>query len=248
MAASYGTRVAMFKDTGIVIRLGLCFGLLLALLAVVALIGVTRLAEVNSKLESVISTRYPKTKIADEVALMAADNARIARNIILLTDEYSIANNKNLYEKNLAQIAEHFDRLEKTVKSERGTELLNTTRKARAAYDSYTHDVINLALARKREEATTMLYGGKYKTEYAYFEAIKDVAAHEDEDIRASAKQAAEAYGAARSQMFVAGGIAILLGAGIAFWVARTIVRPLKAAAAATKAMREKTEAFWCTQ
>lgn len=237
----------MFKNMGIGMRLGLGFGLLLALLAVVVLIGVTRLAEVNSKLESVMSSRYPKTKIADEVALMVADNARIARNIILLTDENSIANNKNLYEKNLAQIAEHFDRLEKTVKSEKGKELLNATQEARAAYASYTHDVINLALARKHDEATTMLYGEKYKTEDAYFAATKEVVAHEDEDMRASAKQAAEAYGAARSQMFVVGGIAILLGAGIALWVARTIVRPLRAAAA-TKAMQEQAEAFWCTQ
>ena len=220
----------MFKNMKIGLRLGLGFGLVLVLLAMIAFVGVSRLAEVNSELEFMMNTRYPKTKVANETALMAMDNARIARNMILLTDDNMIAANKDSYEKNLAKISEHFDQLDKAVKSEKGRELLSTMKEAREAYASYTREVIDLALAKKHAEATAALYGEKYKTQAAYFAAIKNMVEHEDEDMRASTKQAAEAYVTARTLMFVIGGIAVLLGAGIAFWVTRSITSPLQKA------------------
>jgi methyl-accepting chemotaxis protein len=217
----------MFKNMKIGMRLGLGYGLVLFLLLAIAFIAIIRLSGFNQDMDTLSNDRYPKTAAANEIAFRVMDNARIIRNLILLTDEGAKASNKDANAKNIARISELFDQLGKTIKSDKGKELLNAMHEARVAYRNYTAEVIRLGLANNAEEATKVLYGENYKTQAAYFDTIKKLVEYQDKLVEDSAKQAAEDYVSTRALILALAFAAFLLGTAIAFLVTRSIIRQL---------------------
>jgi methyl-accepting chemotaxis protein len=211
-------------------RLGAGFGAVVILMLGIAVVGITRLASINENVEVIVHTIYPKTADANDIALIAMDNARIVRNLILNTAEQAKASNKDSYDKNNLKIGELFDRLDKTVASNDGKKLLKTTKESRDAYVRYTGDVIQLALANKNEDATKALYGENYKSQAGYFAALKELVEFQTKSMENHARQSADDYTWARGLMAGLAGLAILLAGAIAFWVTRSITRPLSEA------------------
>ncbi|MBY0579362.1 MAG: methyl-accepting chemotaxis protein [Burkholderiales bacterium] len=217
----------MFKNMKIGMRLGLGFGLILFLLSVTALIGIGQLGELNRNVGSVLNDRYPKTSAANEIAFRAMDNTRIILNIILNPDDKIKAKNKDAYDSNIARNIELFDQLDKAVKSEEGRGLLKAMHEARAAYNSYTAEVIRLGLAGKPDDAARVLYGENYKTQAAYFASIKKLVEYQERQMTETGRQAEENYASTRVMMLGLAVAAFLLGSGIAFQVTRGITRPI---------------------
>ena len=217
----------MFSNLKVGMRLAMGFGVVLILVVAIALVGITRLANVNDDTGLIVHEIYPKTEAANDIAFMAMDNARIVRNLILVTEEKGKASNKAAYDKNNAAMAERFDKLDRTVKSLKGKELLKVMQDAHAAYTRYTENVIRLGLANKAEEATKELYGENYKTQAAYIAAIKNVIEFQRKSMDDGANRTAESYAWARKLMIALAIAATVLGIVVAFWVARSIVRQL---------------------
>jgi methyl-accepting chemotaxis protein len=217
----------MFKNLKIGMRLGLGFGLVLMLLSVIAFVGISRLAELNNDVDQLANDKYMKSTLVNEIAYRAMDNARIVRNIVILTDEKAMASNKENYDKNIVRLNEIYDQLEKVVKSEKGKERLKAMVEARNGYRDYIGEVLQLGLANKTAEATSVLYGEKYKTQAVYFAAIKAMNEYQNMEVLKMANQSSEDYSSARTLLLSLAIAAFAFGAGIAFWITRTITRPL---------------------
>jgi methyl-accepting chemotaxis protein len=217
----------MFKNLKIGMRLGLGFGLVLMLLSVIAFVGISKLAGLNDDMDQLANDKYAKSALVNELAFRTMDSARIVRNIVLLTDEKALTSNKENYDKNIVRIDEIYGQLEKLVKSETGRKLFKAMSEARAPFRDYTNEVIQLGLANNKVEATQILFGEKYKTQGAYLAAIKALNEHQDQGVVDSAKQAAEDYTSARTLLLSLAIAAFVFGAGVAFWITRTITRPL---------------------
>jgi methyl-accepting chemotaxis protein len=217
----------MFKNFKIGVRLSLGFAVVLIFLAILAIIGITKLAELNNDVDQLANDKYVKSALVNELAFRTMDSARIVRNIVLLTDEKAMASNKENYDKNILRINAIYDQLEKLVKSGTGRELFKAMIETRAPFRDYTNEVIRLGLANKTAEATQFLFGEKYKTQAAYLAAIKALVEHQDQGVVDSAKQAAEDYTSARTWLLSLAIAALVLGIAIAFWVTRSITKPL---------------------
>ncbi|MBI3479347.1 MAG: methyl-accepting chemotaxis protein [Nitrosomonadales bacterium] len=209
------------------VRLGLAFGFVLILLAAIAVIGINRLSNLNDDMDKLANNYYPKIEMANEIAFRAMDNARIVRNLILVTDDKAGATNKENYDKNSARITEIFEQLEKVVTSDKGKGLLKTLQETRATFVSYIGDVVRLGMEHKREEAIQNLYGEGYKTQGAYFTAIKKLVEYQDKLVDEAAKKSAEDYVSTRNTIITISIVALLIGAGIAFLIIRNITRQL---------------------
>jgi methyl-accepting chemotaxis protein len=208
-------------------RLGLGFAVVMLMLMVVAFIGISRLAELNNDVDLMANDKYVKSTLVNELNFRTMDNARIVRNIVILTDEKAMASNKVNYDKNIVRIDEIYEQLEKLVKNGTGRELFKTMIEAHTAFRSYTNEVIQLGLANKTAEASSVLFGEKYKTQATYFAAIKALSVHQDQGVVDSAKQAADDYLSARTLMISLVIVALLLGAGIAFLIIRSLLKQL---------------------
>jgi methyl-accepting chemotaxis protein len=217
----------MIKNMKLGTKLGLGFGALLFLLAATAGIGIVRLASLNSDMEFAVSDKYPKVAEATEIAYRAMDSARMVRNMILLPDEKARAEDKAAYDKNIAAINERYDQLDKTVNVPKAKELLAAIHVAREAYRGYSNEVISLALNKKKDEAIKVLYGEKYMAQGAYFAAIKNFNDFQAQSMVDAGRRGAENYELARILLVSLTLGAIVLGIGVAFWVARNIINQI---------------------
>ncbi len=208
-------------------RLTLGFGAVVALLVVIAAVGVWRLAEVNTAMDVALNDRVPKVDKMEEVSFMSMDNARIVRNIVLIADEKGKASNKVLYDKNNAAAEEILETLQKSVHNPTAIELIADTRAKRAAYSDYSKEVIQLGLAGKTDEATTVLYGDGYKTQAAFFAALRKLVDHEKQLVRESTEASHASYLSARAVIIGLGVLACALAAVIAFTITRSLTREL---------------------
>ena len=158
----------MFKNMKIGVRLALGFSVVLLLLAAVAAIGVIRLSDLNGDINFVVNDKYPKTAIANDIIKNALANARIVRSLIILTDPAELASNKANYDKNTAANTRDFDQLEKIVSTDKARELLKVMQTRRDAYRAYTNEVIEFAMAGKKQDAAKVLFGAKHAVQDAY--------------------------------------------------------------------------------
>lgn len=208
-------------------RLGLGFGALIVLLVIVIGLTLVRMSGINAEVDTLLHNRGPKVEKLNDIAFRAMDNARIVRNIILLTDEKGMASNKAAYERNAAAVTEHVAYLEKTIFSVSDKENLQAFKAARVVYTGYTGDVLQLALANKHEEATRVLYGPGYATQAAYFAAISKLRDSQVSKMEAAGLDAEASYRSTRNVVIVVGALAILLGLVLAILITRSVRKQL---------------------
>jgi methyl-accepting chemotaxis protein len=215
------------KNLKVSTRLALGFGLLIALLGAVDVVGLTRLGALDRSIETVVSNRAPKVAALEDIGFRTMDNARIARNIILIADPKQKASNRESYEKNGAAINEHIAYLDKHIADPKDKALVKEIADARAAYAAYTNNVIALGMEGKSEEATKVLYGENYKTQAAYLAAIRKLVDSQKAKMVSAGEESKASYTAAFSLMVALGVLAGALGLVMAFVITRSLLKQL---------------------
>jgi methyl-accepting chemotaxis protein len=220
-------------------RLGLGFGLVLVLLSVIAFIGITRLADLNEKIENIINDKYPKTTWANEVRDNVNVIARSMRNMLLSKEPDAVEKELARITDSRKNIKDRIEKLDQTIKSEKGKELLKVLNDARVAFIAGQDKFIALVKDGKRDAAVELLTGALRKDQAAYFAGVENLIEYQGKLMDEGGKEASEAYQAARVLMISLGVVAGLLGAFIAFWVTRSITKPLNEAVAVADLLAE---------
>jgi len=208
-------------------RLALSFGLLIVLLALVDAIGLTRLRELQKVIELVVNNQVPKVVALDDIALKAMDNARLLRNVVLQTDEMALALNKKEFDANNEAIDQQVDYLRQNMGNPADQARLQELQVARKAYADYTQEVLRLGLANQQAEASKVVFGDKYTTQTLYFSAIQKLVDAQREQMTAAAQESGNAYTTAFGLMMGLGVVACLFGIGLAFVIARGLLKQL---------------------
>jgi methyl-accepting chemotaxis protein len=222
----------MFSNIRIGWRLGMGFAVVLLLLVAIAVLSALQMGKINDGMADIVNDKYVKASLATDLAFRAMDNARLVRNMVLLSDKDQQAVNKAQYDANIAANNEHMKELDRLVKSPTGKAMLNNLIATLAPYRAFNNEVIALGLAEQKPEATQVLFGEQYKTQAAFFAAVKTQSDHEAESMRDGAKAAAERYTSALTLILYLSGGALLLGTGLALWITRSITRPVNQALA----------------
>ncbi|NDP60040.1 MAG: methyl-accepting chemotaxis protein [Oxalobacteraceae bacterium] len=203
------------------------FGTVITLLVLISTISILRLASIGEAINLLTHDKMPQMEALNSLAYLTSDNARIARNIILLTDQAKMAANKASYDKNVEEATKQTAFLEKNVSGAEARNLFNVLVSSQTAYRPWTSEVIRLGLANKTEEAISELYGENYKLQAAYFAGIKQLIDFEKTQTNLAADAAAESAVSARNLIIFLGVLATLLGAIIAVLIARGLVKQL---------------------
>ena len=217
----------MFKNMKIGMRLGLGFGIVLILLAVIAFIGITRLGSINEGLSDVINDKYPKTVMAGDIKDNINQIARSMRNMLLMDDKAKVQKELETVQESRKIIKERMEKLQEVIKSDKGKEKLKVIVDARAAYVGGQDQFLKDAAEGKQAEAKEFLLTTLRPLQLAYMKAVSDLNDYQDELMKETGKKAEDEYFAARTLMIALSLVATLLGAFIAFFVARSVTRPL---------------------
>jgi methyl-accepting chemotaxis protein len=211
-------------------RLGLAFGFVLVLMAVIVLIAVTRLSVLNTGTDHLIHDAYPKVVVAYEIEAQLNEIARATRNMMLLTDEAGIKSEVEKVATSRSLISERMEKLEKAVSSDQGKALLAALKAARMAYIAELDVFMKLAASKNVEEGTKFLLNTMRPVQREYFKRLKDLIAHQNEAMEKAGVDADATYGNAKLMLIGLALLAMALAAFMAVTVTRSIVQPIQRA------------------
>jgi methyl-accepting chemotaxis protein len=231
--------VEMFKNMKIGMRLGAGFGLVLLLLIAVIFVGVTRMSDINGSLEDIVKDDNVKKDLVFELRGTVRNIATAVRNVVLLDDAAEMKDEVQRIEAQRKKYSDAAEKLVSMVKSDAGKALLAKIGDARNETDPLVDKAMQLGLDNQAAEATRVLLKEVRPAQRKWLDALDELAEFQAKNSEEAAADAAHTYEVAHTLMLTLGGIAVLLGIGIAFWVTRSITRPINDAVNVANALAE---------
>ena len=213
-------------------RLGLAFGLVLLLLLGTAALGMSRMAQVESRLEEIVKVNNEETRLAVAMRIAVNQVSMATRDLVLQTDAAEI---QKVHEGLLASRANYNDAEEALGKifsgsagaSERENSLFADIKVLKAAGRSANDKVIALGMANRDEEGIKVLMTEAKPAQRAWLNKLGELADFEEKQNQEAAISAEQAYLAARVWMVSLSAIGMLLGAAAAWIITRSITLPI---------------------
>ena len=219
--------MSFFSNLKIGPRLGFAFATVIALAAVVVVIGITRLSGLNDSLEKIGSDRLPKVvqtvEIADQVNLIA----RELRNQLIWDDAAKVAASLEAVKKARADVAKTLEVMTPTIRSDKGKQLLAAVQAARGDFIKTSEQFMELAAHGKKADAVQLLDERVRPAQLAYMEALEALKnmqiALVDEEVKHGETEYAQAKWLMFGLLAAMGALGTLLG----WWITRSITRPV---------------------
>jgi methyl-accepting chemotaxis protein len=208
-------------------RLGAGFGALLLIMLALNLFTVMRLHYINNKVDVMVEHKWPATVYLNDIMDNTNVIARYIRNGIIYEDAA-------LGKKELDQIpvlskrsVGDYEKLEKTVVSPEGRALLKEIQDQRAPYKAAQKAVIDAALTGDKKLAGQLLDGDYRTVQTGYIASIKKMIEYQGKDLVQAGNNVKEASSSTKELTLALSVLALLLGSGFAFFVTRSITRPV---------------------
>ncbi len=210
-------------------RLSLSFGFILALMALIVLISITRLAAMDEGTDDIVNGEYPKVLAIYDVHNQLNQIIITAGNALVLDPEETeeIASEVATIEKLSKNINANLAMLEKVAVDEDDRKLINDILKARDGYMPELAKFLKLVANKKTEDAKDFLLGNLPITRLRYVNAINAQKQHLTTSMKEAGEQARKTYTNARIVVLVLAGCALALAAMLAVVVTRSITSPI---------------------
>ena len=226
----------MFKNLKIGVRLGVGFALTLVFLIAIASVSYLRLGALNAEMDTLVNVQFPKTEQANNLIASVNTVARQLRNAYIYTGAEqqksldSLPEQTRIFNENIAK-------LEKSITSEQGKELLRKITTARAAYGAAQSRFIELLKADKRAEIVTLMLGELRTAQTDYLSSINALIDFQNAVVEKAGKDADELVIATERLIAILGAAAVLLTLGFAWIITRGITQPVNTVVNAAKKM-----------
>jgi methyl-accepting chemotaxis protein len=207
-------------------RLGLGFGLVLLLLVVLGLMGINGMEKINGNLERIVKVNYSKIKLANDI------NAKIGSlieniELMLLKDEAGRIESKQSIDRSREEYKELMDKLEKLETTDKGKELIAAAKASLNDAKKANNEVIGLSLANKSTEALAVFNREAYPLDMKIKTAFNAIIQYQEEHMDSRLEEARKQFGSSKFTSIAIIGLALLIGILTAFFITRSITRPL---------------------
>ncbi|MDO9115760.1 MAG: methyl-accepting chemotaxis protein, partial [Polaromonas sp.] len=211
-------------------RLSLGFGVVLCVVVAVVALGYKQLGLLNHDTDLIVHEQYPKIALVNTVIENLGAASQSSRNALLVSDAQAVKAELGIIVEVQQVTLQALDKLDKSLSTATERELLATIMEARAKYVSRQQGFIKAVSDGKVDEAKAVLLGELGPLQVAYLSALKKMDKHQEGLMEEAGKEAAATYVLARIEMIGLGVAAILIGLGLAFWITRSITRPINIA------------------
>jgi methyl-accepting chemotaxis protein len=213
-------------DLKIGTRLGAGFAAVIALLVVLAVVGVSRISAVAADTEVILHDRFVKVALAQRVENEVNKQLRALQTAVL-GDAAGAQAELARVEASASEVAGDLDRLKGTVTSERGQAALKQVLERRAAFKAAEQQLMALLKAGRMEEGRALLTASILALQAPYLHAIEAFVKGQTEDMERFGADAAEMARSAKLLMMVLSAIAVALAGAVAFVLTRSITQPI---------------------
>jgi len=220
-------------------RLGLGFGAVLVLLVGLVTIGLVYMGGIQGRLESVISDNNHKIRLSNEMVKSTYIESNAIRTTALLADPGAKQLEYKKIEAARAGYNAAWEVLAKTLASDEGKAIRERIAAAHDAARPLNDKVIELGLANQADEATEKLLFEAGPATQRWLDTLQENIDRQGRVIKKVEEEALAAYTQARMLMFALGGLAVVLGTLIAWFITRSITRPLQQAVVVASAVAQ---------
>jgi methyl-accepting chemotaxis protein len=229
----------MFSNMKIGVRLTLGFAIVLALMAALAATAYSGMSAIEDRLEEIVTDNVYKTKLSSDMSEAIHIVSRITRTIILLTDDAAMATEKKKLDAYREKYNEAWDALEKTAVSDKGKALRGKIKAAALESRPLTDKVLELALVNKNDQAVKLLMDQAAPAVQKWQDAIDENIALQDENTKEDHLAGMTAGKAALRNMLILAGSAMVFGTLMAWFLTRSVTRPVNEALAAANRLAD---------
>lgn len=213
----------MLINLSIRTRLLAGFGIVMFLSALLAVIALFSIRTINGDIDRIVNDRWPKTVQANNIIDNINVVARALRNAIILEDDQLVQQELDRIPEAIRIVTDNIDKLEKTVSSDKGKQLLNDLKEKRVVYRDDLTKAMQLIKEGKKKEAGLYLVHTLRKTQSAYFAATAELIKYQSQLMDESGKDAASKAKQAQKLIIVLILLAMVFAVGVSLFVVRSI-------------------------
>lgn len=217
----------MFKDMKLGMRLGIGFGTVLVLMAILVFFGVSRVSKLNESIDVVVKDRMTKVRQSNTLVDLLNQYGRVVRNIVLADDSAMMKSEDERRAPISAGVTANLDSLEKSVTDEEGRRILGKVTEVRTPYRECVERILAHAMANRDAEATAILFGEMRQIQGAYIGALQELAAYQEDLARKDGESAANLAKNTGYMLILLALSALVIGLGAAWIITRSITSPL---------------------
>ncbi|HEX8477234.1 MAG TPA: methyl-accepting chemotaxis protein [Telluria sp.] len=225
------------NDLRIGTRLGAGFAMVLLLTAAVAWLGIHGMSKSNDEFEKIVNQNVYKMELLRRMSDSVHIVARITHSVVLLTEPAEIDNQIKLIASARERYNGAWEALQKTPTDAAGEALRAKLRAAQQVTRPLNNKVVELAKANSDAEATALLMREASPATSAWQQAIEEDIVLQQNNNKQAVDEAAASYASMRTWLLELAGLAIVIGAAVAWFVTRSITGPTSAAVKVAQAV-----------
>jgi methyl-accepting chemotaxis protein len=219
-----------FANLKIGVRLGFGFGLLITMMIFMVAIGLVRFAQVGEVNTRIIEQDWVKAEAANVINATTRANARRTMELLITTEPARVAQIRQSIDGNKATIDQALATLDRLIYLPEGRTLLTTLQERRKAYVASFGQVAQQLEAGQKEEAIATMNTHTLPALDALQAPINGLNDLQRAIVVSSSAEVRERIESATTLMSVLGLLGVLTGVALAWWITRSITRPLQEA------------------
>ena len=209
------------------VRLGAGFGLVLLLMAATFALAVARFSSIGETTDRILNEDWVKADAAATLNATTRANAQRTMELFFADDKARLARVHERIAANKQLVNESLATLDKLVHAPEAKALLAKIKDERAAYVASFTKVDRLLGEWQRDEATRLLTSETLPAIEALQEHVKELSAFQRKRVQATGDEIEHDIASTRRVMIGSGLIVLALGAALAWWLTRSITRPI---------------------
>jgi methyl-accepting chemotaxis protein len=217
----------MFKNMNIGLRLGLGFGLIIILMLVTGTFAISRFSRFNGSVGELVNDRWPKTVLANKLAIDIEIIAIDTRSAILRDDPKESAHELEKVLDGKEAVSKGLEMLKEKNLSDQEKDLLKKIYESRDRYMDVLADIIRLIESGNREQAKNDLFSKIMPLRTPYSEAVYNLLRYLEKAVNDAGAAAQKDYTDSRNTIIILLAGSFLLALMLMYGVTRGITEPI---------------------
>ncbi len=227
------------RDMRIGQRLAIGFGLVIALLVMLAGMSYTQIANLNKEVATMVEERLPKTVAANQVKADVSEATRSMLSVLVMSDPDQIKKELANVEARNASATAAIASLSENTHDARGKEILAEIATIRAKFLPAQAAFVKLINEDLKDDAMVKFMFSLRPQQAKYFAQIDQFIAYEDSVMAKAGADAAEVSKRTQAMILILAGVAAAISIGIAIITTRGITGPLSYAVKVARRVAE---------
>ena len=225
------------KNLKIGLRLGIGFAIVLALLLIVAVLGSLRLGNLQAEITDIVGDKNVKVATSNDMIDAVNTIGLLHRDMLIMRGDDDIRSFTQGTNDERAKILKSLEALEAFSYGDQGVRLLDGIKSARQAFAGVQQQFESRIAERDFDQATS-IFASTYRPAYlTYLDSVSKFISYQTELMQETGRDAEE-LGEQSVMLLIGLAIAALvIGIGFAFFITRSITRPVGEVSAAAKKM-----------